>query len=121
MKKFFKIPIVRHILAAFVIVTSLYYSAIMPLQEVNTDLQKRLTEITKNQNDLILKLGQKDTYKIENKVEGAKIKKGGAIHLTPRSDLEVKNETNLLPEEKEETPPDEPEIKKKSFWRKIFK
>ncbi len=79
-----KIPIVRHLLAGAMIVASLYFTTIKPLQ--NT-----VDKLTTKQTELIAELSKKDTYKIENTVSDVKVKKGGAVKLTPDNDLSVVN------------------------------
>lgn len=89
--KLLNYPIVRHLLAAVSIVAMLYFFSIAPLQLQNKSLRKDLKEVTEKQHELITKLAEKDTYKIENKVDGAKIKKGGEIKLIPDNTLGVIN------------------------------
>ncbi len=88
---FLKYPIVRHFLAGGAIVALLYFFSIAPLQEQNKELRKDLKDISVKQGELIAKMANKDTYKVENHVNGAKIKKGGEIKLTPDTDLKVSN------------------------------
>ncbi len=88
---FLKYPVVRHFIAGGAIVALLYFFSIAPLQEQNESLRKDLRVISNKQSDLIEKMAAKDTYKIENKINDAKVKKGGEIKLIPENDLKVSN------------------------------
>ncbi len=83
----FKFPVVRHVLAALLIMFALWGFFISPLQESNAILK----DVIEKEHNLVVDLSGKDTYKVENHVNGAKIKKGGEIKLTPDTDLKVSN------------------------------
>ncbi len=90
LKGVLKLPIVRHILAGLTIVFLLWFFSIAPLQRANKELRKDLKDISVKQGELIAKMANKDTYKIDNHVD-AKIKKGGEIRLIPDNNLKVEN------------------------------
>ncbi len=102
-----KIPMIRHLLAGFVIVLLLWGFSIKPLQQQNKELQKQLKNTIERQHLLIEKLSAKDTYSISNTVD-AKIKKGGRIQLTPENTMKVVNNDTLKGQRK----------KWWQFWRK---
>lgn len=94
--KILNYPLVRHILAGVLVVLLLWQFSIAPLQKQNKELRKDMKEVADKQHKLIEKLAEKETYKIENKVDGAKIKKGGEIKLIPDTKMEVNNtDTNV--------------------------
>lgn len=111
--KLLNYPVVRHLIAGLLIVLLLWIFSIAPLQEQNEDLRKDLKEVRNKQYRLISQLAKKDTYKIQNQVDGAKIKKGGEIKLIPSNALEVINLTDTVaPKVSEDT------IKyRKYFWQ----
>lgn len=82
-------PIVRHLLAGSCIVALLWVFSIAPLQKQNEKLQANIKQVTEKQQELIKELSLRDTYKIENKVDGVKIKKGGEIRMYPSSTLDM--------------------------------
>ncbi len=81
--QYLKLPIVRHIVAAAVIIGIMYAFGIAPLE-------RRCNE----QDKLIKDLALKSTYKIENRVENPKIKKGGEIILIPENQI-IKQEATV--------------------------
>lgn len=91
MFKILNYPIVRHLLAGGCIVLLLWIFSIAPLQRENEELRENMKEVATRQHELITELAEKDTYRIENKVDGAKIKKGGEIKLIPDTKMEVSN------------------------------
>ncbi len=115
-----KLPIARHIVAAVSIVLLLWAFSIRPLQNQNASLRNDLTKLSEKQHELISQLAKKDTYKIENKVQDTKLKKGGVIKMVPENHLEVFNSNA-----KEKTIPKPDTVKKKKktkkrWWKKLW-
>lgn len=95
MIKFLKYPIVRHLVAGVAIVGMLYAFSIAPLQQQNKALRKDLKSISDKQLELVGKLAEKDTYKIDNNIDDAKIKKGGEIKLIPDNTMIINSKDSV--------------------------
>ncbi len=89
---FLKNPIIKNITPILFVV--LMFFMVYALYSDSRDfvqIIKSQDRVTSSQMKLIEKLALKDTYKIENSINDAKVKKGGEIKLIPESELEVSN------------------------------
>lgn len=87
-----KYPVVRHILAAVGICVIIYLFAVVPMRSEINALHKQIDK----DRALISELSKRDTYKIENRIDSKKLKKGGTISLVPSNELKVENKGDTL-------------------------